>query len=62
MNYQASIKNLTRGTWLKSERNGKTTFTRDADKRLIFYDEYDAESILEMLEYCSPSCYLICYE
>lgn len=62
MGYQASIKNVTRGTWLLKENYGLVKHTKKADKRLIFFDEYDAESVLAMLEDCSSDCYVLCVE
>ena len=62
MEYQASIKNITRGTYLRSENHGEIRYTKDADKRLIFYDKDDAEDILAMIEDCSSDCYTLCLE
>lgn len=60
--YQASIKNVTRGTWLMSETHGKIRYTKDADKRLIFHDENDAEETLILVDDYTPDCHVLCLE
>ena len=62
MGYQASIKNVTMGAWLLEENYGLVRHTKNPDKRLIFFEEYDAESVLAMLEDCSSDCYVLCLE
>ena len=50
-----SIREVENGTYLTEENNGKYAFGKEED-RIIFYDEIEAESILEYLndttEYC----------
>ena len=50
-----SIREAENGMYLTEEINGKYTFGKEED-RIIFYDEAEAESVLEYLndttEYC----------
>lgn len=50
-----SIREAENGMYLTEEINGKHTFGKEED-RIIFYDETEAESVLEYLndttEYC----------
>lgn len=60
--YQAYIKNTTTGEWLKDEKGGKVEHTNDESEILVFYDDVDAESTLEYLNYNFSDCYVLLIE
>jgi hypothetical protein len=63
---KAIIKNISKNTFicsapektfLHSEKTGEIKHTKDENKALVFYDEWDAESTLEMLNDTKEDCY-----
>lgn len=61
-NYQAYIRNITTNEWLKSEGDSKVEHTKDENKKLVFYDETDAESTLEYLNMDFSDAYVLLIE
>lgn len=49
MEYQAYIRNITIGKWLKTKQAGTVEHTENQNEILVFVDEDDAESTLEYL-------------
>lgn len=60
--YQAYIKNITTGEWLKDEKKGKVTHTKNENEMLVFYEEEDAESTLEYLNDAFSDAYVLLVE
>ena len=56
-----SIKEIASGTYLTEEANGKYTFGKEED-RIIFYDEADAENVLEFLNGETDLCCVLLSE
>lgn len=57
MSYKAIIKNITKNTYIQEEKNGVVKETKDQNKALVFFDECDAESVLELVNSNYPDCY-----
>lgn len=53
------IKNITKDLWVKEENNGRIKHTEDENKAMLFYDEEDAESLLEYLNSFFPDFYTL---
>lgn len=60
--YQAYIKNITIGEWLKDEKGGKVEHTNDESKKLVFYDDVDAEGTIEYLNDNFSDSYVLLIE
>lgn len=52
---QFSIREMKNGMYLTEENNGKYTFGKEED-RIIFYDEIEAEGVLEYLNNTTELC------
>ena len=62
MEYKASILNITKNQWVKDETDGKVRHTARKRNRLLFYDEFDAESTLGFLNDNYLDCYTLILE
>lgn len=58
--FMAVVKNIDKGVWLKSEERGRIEYTDTFSKSMILYDEYDAECLIEYLNYNLPDCFMLC--
>lgn len=59
MRYQAYIRNITIGQWLKTEQAGTVEHTENQNEMLVFYDEDDAENTLEYLNDTFSDAYVL---
>lgn len=55
--FKAVIKNIDTDNFVASEAKGQIEYTSTLDGALCFYDEYDAESVLEGLNSQYPDCF-----
>jgi len=51
------IKNITEETFVSEENNGNVEHTEKQEEALVFNEEWDAESTLEMLNDTKEDCY-----
>lgn len=53
------IKNISKGTFISDETNGKVKHTRKEINAVVFFDEMEAETVLEFLNDTYSDCYTL---
>lgn len=57
--YVSFIKNIEEGTYVKNEENGIVEETKDEEEKILFYDEAEADSVIEQVNDVNEVCYTL---
>jgi hypothetical protein len=57
--YQAAILNVDKNKWIRDEEHGIVKYAKNESDRIIFYEEEDAESTVDLLNENESDCFTL---